>query len=74
MNKLIKVTGFSDQLLENVDNELEDFIADHEIKRENIITIKFYSAKDEIGHLFHYARLVYETLSQDELIGGVQEI
>lgn len=71
---MIKVTGFSDQLLENVDNELEDFIADHEIKRENIITIKFYAATDEIGHLYHYARLVYEVLSNDEILGGVQDI
>ena len=70
---MIKVTGFSDQLLENVDNELEDFIADHEIKRENIIVVKFYAAKDELGYLYHYARLVYEVLSNDEILGGIQE-
>lgn len=70
---MIKVTGFSDQLLENVDNELEDFMADHEIQRENIIKIYFYSAKDELGYLYHYARLVYEVLTDDELIGGVQD-
>jgi hypothetical protein len=40
--------------------EVEDFITDHEVKRDQIIKLDFYSAKGEDGYLYHFARLVYE--------------
>ena len=67
---MIKVESFSNHLITEVDCELEDFIKDHEIRREDIITIMFYSTTGEDGYLYHYARLVYDN---DELIGGVQD-
>jgi hypothetical protein len=57
---MIKVTSFHDHLISNVDDELEDYIADHEVKRDQIIKLDFYSAKGEDGYLYHFARLVYE--------------
>lgn len=73
-NKLIKIESFSDQLIANVDNETQDFIADHEINRENIILLKPYAVKDEQGVLYHYIKLVYdEVKDKDEILGGIQE-
>lgn len=69
---MIKVESFSNQLLTELSCELEDFINDNEI--EDIITLDFYSGNAEDGRLWHYAVIVYKSLSDDELIGGVQEI
>lgn len=57
---MIKVECFNNHLESELACDLEDFMTAHEIKRDQIITIKFYSAKGEDGYLYHYARLVYE--------------
>lgn len=69
---MIRSTTFHSHLIRDVDDELEAFINDHEIKRENIILLKPYTATNsEDGWLYHYIKLVYE--SNDEIIGGIQE-
>ena len=42
---MIKVKTFSDHIAADLDNELEDFIADKEIKCENILKLEFYPAE-----------------------------
>jgi hypothetical protein len=58
--KLIKVESFDNVLASELSCEVEDFITDHEVKRDQIIKLDFYSAKGEDGYLYHFARLVYE--------------
>jgi hypothetical protein len=60
MNKMIKVESFDNVLATELSCEVEDFITDHEVKRDQIIKLDFYSAKGEDGYLYHFARLVYE--------------
>ena len=57
---MIKIKTSLNHLYSDLDNEMEDYIADREIKRENIIKVYFYSAKGEDGYLYHYGKLVYE--------------
>jgi hypothetical protein len=57
---MIKVKSFEEHIAADLDNQIEDFIADREIKRKDIIQLTFYSEKGEDGYLYHFARLVYE--------------
>lgn len=57
---MIKVVTFENHTVTDVDNEIEDYIADHEIKRDSIILLKPYTAKGEDGLLYHYIKLVFE--------------
>ena len=58
---MIKVKSFHDHIITDLDEELEDFIADKEIKCENILKLEFYAVKNpEDSYMYHYAKLVYE--------------
>jgi hypothetical protein len=57
---MIKVKSFENHLSDDLDHEIEDYIADRGIKGGDIIQLTFYSEKGEDGLLYHFARLVYE--------------
>lgn len=63
---MIKVKSFEEHLVGDLDNSIEDFIADREIRRGDIIQLSFYSAKGEDGYLYHFARLVYEVIKSKD--------
>lgn len=44
----------------DVDEELQDFIADHEITRENIVSINSYGVIGSSGTIHHYTKLIYK--------------
>ena len=71
---MIKVKTFCDHIYADLDEEIEDFIADRGIKRGDIILLKPYTALNpEDNFLYHYIKLVYEVRSKDEILGGIQE-
>ena len=71
---MIKVKTFSNYLYPDVDMELEKFISEEGIKRGDIILLKPYTALNpEDNFLYHYIKLVYEVLTDDEILGGIQE-
>jgi hypothetical protein len=57
---MIKVESFDNILATELSCQVEDYITDHGIERNQIIKLDFYSAKGEDGYLYHFARLVYE--------------
>ena len=62
---MIKVKTFSDYLISDLDATMEDYIADNEIRKEDIIKIHFYAALNpEDNYLYHYGKLVYQIVKK----------